>query len=389
MSEDLQRRASQGFVRFCRMALSGQAPRPGAGRLPLRDPDALTAEVVAAIQDMAPKAVYRWLLGQLGWQQRAIVDPDDPEETLEARLWSPEVWDAAGLQLRFTAASIDTLLVAWNLSAQLDAADIQQHSRSTARSRRQRRLSAEQREQARSHDRQRIARQLLDQDRAALGAIALKGSGDLLLHHVLARPFLRRCGLADGAAWSRNDPLTRMVASDVAALSAEATGLERLLGDDLLPMLPWIVSDWPRQWRQRHRDRATSLERLRHAWRAQAALWSEWMRLAEAAERLDLLVPLVVGYRDQLRWLARDQKRLDGLLQGERLSTRGAVRAEWADALDPVAQLQRLARAARRLHPIDREAHHRLLLAAAAEHGLDDIAGQLLARAAELRGTIS
>ena len=102
--------AAQKFLPFCRALLLGGCPAHGHGLLPTQRPEALTAEVVAALEDMINKAVMGWLIRGIGW--RALSIPDD-EDVLTARIWHEASWGE--LRLRFTDASIDMLLLTWNL----------------------------------------------------------------------------------------------------------------------------------------------------------------------------------------------------------------------------------------------------------------------------------
>ncbi|MEL6349878.1 MAG: hypothetical protein AAFV53_42640 [Myxococcota bacterium] len=367
-AEAHQTRASRLFVPFCRSLLTGRRPGPPTERIPVREPDALTAEAIRALQDMIGKSVGRWLFAGLGWRRRSIVDPDDDEEVITARLWDASAWGA--LQLHYTAVSVDTLLLAWNTSVRKTTSQTQQKHR----------------KKRNQEDPLQRRMRLLGQDVAALRRLVLSTNGDLLLHHLILRPMLPNLSAEHRSAWFQN-PLNQMAFFDVAGESDDA--LERLMKPDLLPLMPWIAAEWPALWRLRAGDLLrASVGPFLEAKRRQARLWARWITLAEDAERIDLLVPLMVGYIDQLRRARGEQQRLQAMTRQLRLSERQEHRDVWAAALEPLQTLRAIGARALGRHPIDRLAVEKIYLAAAAELDLNDLAMRGVALTKQLRGDI-
>ncbi|MFT4978105.1 MAG: hypothetical protein ACI8S6_004013 [Myxococcota bacterium] len=368
--------ASQ-LVAFSRALLRGQQPTTPRARLPLRQPDAITAEAVAAIEDMAVKSVTRWLFRELGWRARDIIDPDDEDEVVSARAWDPAAWGA--LRLRFTAESIDLLLGLWNLHA----SDAAQPTASTL----PRRIRRAMRKRPDEHEallaKQRTRWQATDL--AGLSTRPLAGSGDLFLDHLITRAYTTHDPTRSLAQWSSN-PLSQLSWPDLFTPTPQRLG--RLLEPDVLPLMPWIAAGWPAIWRARPPQRR-SPDKAQAALLAQAMVWGAWCEQAIAAERADLLVPLCEGYADQLRSFEVDYRKLDETMAARRWVDRQPVWDAWAEALGPLQRIERAWRAAHSRHPIDRSGSDRLLLAGAAAADLSHWSALGARAAATLRGDIA
>lgn len=370
--------AVRTFLPFCRTLLSGQRPPAPPDRLPLRKPDALTAEVVSGIADMANKTVTRWLFRELGWRQRAIIDPEDDEETLTARLWEPAAW--GGLRLRFTDEAVDVLLGLWNLHADPTQKRITERLSGTQR-----------RKLGRLWDNQATRDKMLashrakwhDADLGALRRLSLSANGDLLLSHIAERSFVRAGAELSGGT---GNPLSQLAWGHLHHTDLDR--IDRLFDDDLLPLMPWISAAWPDGWRQRWGWSVRTPELAQQTFTAQAARWGRWVSRAVAAGRGDLLVPFIEGYVDQLRRQADSQRGLESRLEGTRHADRQALWDAWADALEPLLQINRAWKQAHGRHPVDREAADKLLLAGAAEWDLPHWASRAATTIASLRGEI-
>lgn len=368
-------RAVRSFLPFVRSLLTGRPPSKPPGRLPMRHPDALTAEVVTALEDMVGKSVGRWLFAGLGWRQRPITDPEDDEEVLTVRLWEEDAW--GDLRLRYSAESVDALLLAWNTNARTE--DVPYAARQRRKKRSSNRRNVRESERRGALDRNRAS------DIARLQKLSLKANGDVLLHHLAFRPQRYNIERSLIDAWLHS-PLNQM--AYYALGEAPTENIPRLLSPDLRPLLPWIVSEWPAIWRQHRGTLFQSASRFSAVKRHQAACWTEWIRIVRAEARPDLLVPLVEGYRNELRHAQRDLRQLNGLIKEMRLSERQAFRDTWARALAPLQQLRDAWQQAHARHPIDRLGPDKIFLNATAESNLPRLAevGADLAR--ELRGEI-
>lgn len=370
--------AARTFLPFCRTLLSGQRPPAPPDRLPLRSPDALTAEVVEAIADMANKSVTRWLFRELGWRQRDIVDPEDDEETLRTSMWAPAAW--GDLSLRFTDEAIDLLLGLWNLHADPTQKRLAQKLTGTQRRKINRvwqdraardRLLASHR--ARWHD----------VDLGALRRLSLSANGDLLLGHLAERSLVRAGADLSGGT---GNPLSQLAWPH---LHHTDTGrLKRLLEPDVLPLMPWISAAWPDAWRQRRSWSIRSPELAHETFSAQAARWGQWITLVCEAERPDLLLPFIEGYVDQLRRFEGDRRGLEKRTQAMRHADTQALWDAWADALSPMERINRAWKLAHACHPIDREGADKLLLAGAAAADLPHWQARAASAIAQLRGEI-
>jgi hypothetical protein len=368
--------AVERFLPFCRTVLLGGSPDHLLGQLPLRQPDALTAEVVAALQDMINKSVMGWLIRGIGWRRLSI--PDD-EDTMTVRAWDDEAW--GGLRLRFTAESVDMLLLAWNLLAQSTAAEPIHQS-----SRRWRKMTAAQRLEWQKEARKQATDASSRQHRDRLMALSLSASGDLLLHHLIFRSLHRRRAAMAGL-WMTN-PLNLMAFFPLGGLRApeECAGIRPLLTGPLAPLLPWICAEWPALWAAL--PGPENLDALRARYFNQALTFSAWIQACEQTGQEHLLSPLIQGYADQHDRLDDDRARLEGLIGGLPLSARQPIRRQWADALEPLHAIHRCHQVALRTHPVERDGPARILLADAARLDLPSLHRALRAEADRLNDSI-
>ena len=368
--------AAQKFLPFCRALLLGGSPTHAHGPLPIQQPSALTAEVVAALQDMINKAVMGWLIRGIGW--RALPIPDE-EDVLTTHIWDHASW--GDRRLRFTDSSVDMLLLTWNLLAET-CPQTTKH----ASNRRWRQMSPAQRTQWRAKARSDAVSSQAQKNQKQLAALSLQASGDQLLHHLIFRAIHRRRPV-QAELWLHN-PLNLMAFYPLPGLRSRkhCRALRALLTGPLAPLLPWITREWPDIWRTL--PRPESLVRLTGQWRNQRVVFSAWISACEESDSAHLLVPLIAAYTDQAAMLENDQAHLSALVAAQPLTTRQPVKQEWAAALQPLDDITACHQAALRTHPVEREGTDHILLAEAARLGLTATRITLQAAASQLTDAI-
>ncbi len=366
----------QRFLPFCRAVLLGGNPSRLVGQLPLRKPTAMTAEVVIALEDMINKAVMGWLIRGIGWRKISI--PDE-EETFEARIWDEEIW--GDLTLKFTAESIDTLLLAWNLLA-----DNKPQEPVHPNNRRWRKMNPAVRRQWKQDARKRAIvgdnQQTLDQ----LAGLSLSTTGDLLLHHLVFRSLHRRKSVK-AELWMSN-PLNVMAfyARGGARTPEQCQSIAALLTGPLAPLMPWIAAEWPALWRTQ--PGAASLDDLRQQHANQAAVFQAWIAACEQTGQEHLLVPLVRAFAHQRDRLPTTRAQLETFAARLPMFIRQSAQRQLAEALEPIKSIHRIHQAALRSHPIDREGTEQILLARAAPFDLHTLHRDLNTAAKQLNDSI-
>lgn len=346
--------AARHFLPFCRSLLLGAALPSGSARLPLRTPEALTAEVITALEDMINKAVMGWLIRGVGW--RALSVPDE-DEVLTARIWDEDVWGS--LRLTFTARSVDVLLLAWNLLVQSSSSP-PAHSDN----RRWKRMSTSQRAAWKKAALQRVAASHRKVNREQITALSVKHSGDLLLHHLVFRRLYRRQAVLP-SLWMHN-PLNLMAFHTHGGQHTpeSCSGFAGLLRGPLAPLMPWISAEWPDLWKAL--PEAASLEDLSRMHHNQAVVFTAWIQACEESDQPHLLVPLIQHYHHLMQRLEGDRAQLAQLTSRRPLSIRQPAARQWAAALMPLSTIHAHHQDALRTHPIDREGSQRILLSEAA-----------------------
>ncbi|MDG1484237.1 MAG: hypothetical protein P8R54_31890 [Myxococcota bacterium] len=368
--------AVKQFLPFCRTILLGGAPSRSTGQLPLRKPSALTAEVVVAMEDMINKAVMGWLIRGIGWRRMSLPDED---ETFAARIWDEPVW--GDLTLRFTAESIDTLLLAWNRLAE-SAPPEPVHPNN----RRWRKMSAiERRGWKEAAQESAVVRSAREVD-AQLAALSLSAPGDLLLHHLVFRSLHRRQSVK-AELWM-NNPLNAMAFYPLgeSRTPEQCQSIAALLTGPLAPLMPWISAEWPALWRAL--PGAKNLDAFRRHHDSQAAVFTAWITACTQQASEHLLLPLVRAYSDQRGLLPARRSQLTRLTSHLPLNKRQPIQRQWAAALAPIQAIYRCHQDARRSHPIEREGTEQILLSGAAPFDLPVLHRDLTAAVDQLNDSI-
>ena len=368
--------AVQKFLPFCRALLLGGSPAHAHGPLPIQRPKALTAEVLAALEDMINKAVMGWLIRGIGW--RSLPIPDD-EDVSTARIWNQTSW--GDLRLRFTDTSIDLLLLTWNLLAETGPQTVKHTN-----NRRWRQMSPAQRTQWRAKARSDAVSAQAQKNQQQLATLSLEASGDQLLHHLIFRAIHRRRPVL-AELWMHN-PLNLMAFYPLPGRRSrkQCRELRALLAGPLAPLLPWITREWPNIWRTL--PLPESLVRLTGQWRNQSIVFSAWINACEESDCAHLLVPLIVAYADQAAQLDATKAHLSALVATQPLTTRQPAKQEWASALQPLDAITACHQAAMRTHPVEREGAQRILLTEAARLDLAATRATLQATASLLTDAI-
>jgi len=371
-----QHLAVKHLLPFCRATLLGRAAGPSVGQLPLREPSAMTAEVVAAMEDMINKAVMGWLIRGIGWRRMSLPDED---ETFTARIWDESVW--GDLTLRFTAESIDTLLLAWNRHADGTPSGSPHPSSSQWR-----KMSAvERRGWKETAQKSEAVRRSLKID-AQLAALSLSAPGDLLLHHLVFRSLYRRQSVK-AELWM-NNPLNAMAFYPLGASRTpeQCQSIAALLSGPLAPLMPWISAEWPALWRAL--PNAKNLDAFRQHQVSQAAVFTTWITACTQQASEHLLLPLVRAYADQRSKLSARRSQLTRLTSHLPLRRRQPIHRQWAAALAPIQAIYRCHQEARRSHPIEREGTEQILLSGAAPFDLPVLHRDLSAAVEQLNDSI-
>ncbi len=304
------------------IAVLGEGPLPkahGAVTLPLGRPQIFTQELLAALQQVLPRAVGAMLCQRGGWRPRPY--PAGGEFA------TGRVWNVPLATLQFTPHTLETLLVLFNAG---------------------------------------VRRQIAVPDHLVAPPTA---NGDLLLGYTLLRRY------ACGSTPCPTETLSLGWAAQPLGLMAHAgllpqlpvdwrQRLERLWQDDLLALLPWLGLDWPAAWAQ---DLSASLDGdLETAARFgvhQRQLWSHWSSLATDRGRWDLLLPWLdyfTTWNDERCEAYR--RAIDQLIRPWTLSQRQPFIAHILEGLAPAMALEQFYRRGQATHPVDRSADVKLFM---------------------------
>ena len=338
------RAANRELIPFAIGLFTGEpAARSQRSGVPLLGRDALTREAVEGLSEVIRRGALRWLCVERGgWLELQYPNPET-DDVLCGR-----VWDTPLRGLRFSHQSLDAVRCGHDL---LRCADTRAQ-RSAARE---------------------------------LSALTPRLGGDVLCHHLV----LRAAG--DGRTGLRPDPLSALSwpeGFEPAQTEAALGQLEALLDSDLGPALPWLLraatGDWPvpadARW---HLD---AFERFASA--RTAALWA-MNRLATGHERWDLLAGPMRYFRRVRETLGEQRRRFDQLTARLPYRRRLELGRAWASELDRSGDGVQAYEAARRSHPVDREAAAKVLMSSFHELDYAQVDDEISRVALEIRPRVS
>jgi hypothetical protein len=304
--------------------------------LPVGVPEALTLEVVGAVQEVLGRGVLSFLTRRAGgWKAIALAVPGQEAPTKAVRLFDRRVWgvEPGKLRLRFTQLSVDALLVAYNASCQPVQASTVKH-------------------------------------KGGKGAgPELVVNGDVMIHHIAfmrlweSQLFLRK-GLEETEFWQYFivNPLTRMT---MARPEEAEAGLRRLWSADMVGMWPWLEAYVRRGWHRELGTRWEELERFDMLNRGLSAWTRGMLARAKQEGRRDLLVGLLRFYGEHLSRPGEEEgwhREFDRLARNLRFADRAAYRRTWASWVEVGWLLHQEYKDARAIHPLDRESPDRVFM---------------------------
>lgn len=378
------------FLPFVVQLLSDKLPSQGVQPLPIGEPDALTLEAVEAVQDIVNQATMSYLCQRAGWRKRQTVLPSE-ERPVEVRSWDPQVW--RNLTLRFSAASLDSLLIAYNLTRKAPkASELRSGTMFSEQPTKQSQDPTLHLAQSRGESVQTLQIAVNNGVKASikhLKKLPLPYNGDMLIHHLVFARLNQLVQLDEGTSKAfYSNPLNLMThffqCSNIT--DDHIDSLQDLLSPNIAPLLPWLGVIWSKRWTdiedqrwyQGKGDKARESFHLFN--KNQMMLFTAWYSLAEEKERPDLLVPLLDYYTalfethgPHAKWVDRFRRMTSELRHVERTD----YAEQWARAMMPALTLRRAYEDARDLHPIDREAPHHLFMDAYKRKSFDTVLSKI------------
>lgn len=362
--------ANFAFLPFVVQLLSNKTPSLGVQPLPLQDNQVLTLETVESIEDIVNQAALSFLT-DYGWQQRPFVYKGE-ERPVTGRAWHHSLWH--NLSLHFTESTMDTLLIAYNMTrkapkaAELRSGTLfsEQHQKQDLS------LTIAKKMNLTAQQLQDLLDEKKKESQKSLQKLKLEANGDLLIHHMVFCRLYRLISMHQSTlkAFLRN-PLNLMTHFYVLPELKEThlDSLGQLLTPAIEPMLPWLGMHWTQMWRDaepgRWGGKKKKLEAFRQFNQNQSLLFAHWYTTAEQKERPDWLVPLLEYYHVLVHKCGPSRNWVESfrnLTQELRHVERTEYSDLWAHALMPALTLRRAYEDAHQLHPVDREPSHHLYM---------------------------
>jgi hypothetical protein len=122
------------------------------------------------------------------------------------------------------------------------------------------------------------------------------------------------------------------------------------------------------------------------------SIWGELFRLLDKAERLDLLVPWLEVFAgwSQSKVLSQTWPQLLGILRhNKRIVEQEELNSVFLQAMGLIEELEQIAAKARSLHPMDREAPHRIFLQSYEQCAFSQVVQEYRAHREALRPILS
>ena len=366
-----QERAAFAFLPFVAELFGrGSLPLRKAEPVPVRRDEALTLEVVEALELLLRRGVLAFLCREGGWRAQSWAAPGRDQPRRRVRLIDPALWRGRGRKLRFGPASVDALLITFNALCEITGGRVDRGHRL---------------------DRAAFPRQLhADFER----------NGDVLVHHITWAKIRQTPLKIDEATWSylSQNPWTRLARLDARAggglpeADRVARTLDRLLAPDLAPELYWLRGSVVECWRRELRTRWDSLDRFHRLNEGMAHYFEAIVQRARQHERRDWLLLLVDFFRAHLareEALEERAEEFNRLARSLRFAERETYRRTWARAVQIGAELQDEYLRARAIPYIDREAPDLIFMEAMEAAPFDEIAGRARVLANQLNDVIS
>lgn len=331
--------------------------------LPIGRPEALTAEVVEALEDVITRGTLGFLCRAGGWRALEWGLPGQDEPISGMRLIDERLW--ADKRLRYSHHSIETLLITYNAVCQAGG---QPYPDTPGK-----------KKTHKDYPKQRNPK--------------FKLNGDLLVHHQAFLKIRQAPFKVDEDYWRflTNNPLTQVARLSLTAQEAPAI-LSRLMQPDLGMMMPWLGFHVVRSWREELRTRWDVLTRFHRLNESMVAWCDQLFEYAQQQERRDLLVPLLGFFEAHFErqgieelWL----REFNRLARDLRFADRSTYQKAWAACLDVAVKLREHYMDARDVHPIDREAPDRVFMTAYESSKIEPLVERAHALSNQLKSVIS
>ncbi|MCB9642609.1 MAG: hypothetical protein H6728_05990 [Myxococcales bacterium] len=354
--------------------------------LPLDDVDIASREALEALQDIFTTGTLKYLTYQGGWQERWVGRLGEEKPRL-LRFWEPTLWKAH--PLFFSEASIDVLIALFNLFLLFPP------KKSVLKKKPPNPKANPEQAKEIQREVQRTRRALAAQWRY-LAKHLPETNGDLLAFSIFyehAKAHLP-AEVSTNEIWFES-PLI-FLGYFHHSKKIEDQGLhiiKKLLAPTIAPWIPWygiiLRETWKRE--QRLYPRREKYEDFLQYFEQMARVWGHAIRTFQRAERYELLVPWleIFAFWHQEDVLAKHWPAwLQHVSYPQRMSDRQAIADTFLDALDLIRLLQDITEEVRELHPIEREAPHRIFLQTYEETGFAKVFQGYTETREKLRPTI-
>lgn len=332
--------------------------------LPVGRAEALTSEVVEALEDIITRGTLGFLCRAGGWRALDWAAPGQEQPVRGVRMVDERLW--SGKHLSYSAHSVETLLITYNAVCQAGGQPYPDVP----------------------------GKKKIHKDYPKQRPSRFKHNGDMLVHHLAFLKIRQAPFKVDEDYWkflSTSNPLTHVARLSVTADDAE-TLLERLMKPDFAMMMPWLGYHLASCWRAELKTRWDVLARFHRLNQGLAAWCDQLLTYAERQERRDLLIPLLGFYQQHFerqgieeQWL----REFNRLARDLRFADRSEYQRAWASMLGVIIKLQQHYLDARDVHPIDREAPDRAFMSAYETSGFDPLVERVRALTNQLNSVIS
>lgn len=333
--------------------------------LPIGDANALTLEVVEALQDIVVCGTLGFLCRKGGWRALSYAQPGQDEPKKNTRLIDPELW--LKRKLKYSKVSIETLLIAYNAVCQ--AGGQPYPGDSNKKKSKKNKLYPKSRQ------------------------FKFNRNGDIFVHHIAFLNIRSAPFKVEEAYWRFlvDNPLTKV--ARLALTEEEAPKIfDRLNDKDMGMMLPWLGFHLADCWQRELETRWDSLARFHRLNTGMSSYFNHLLDFADREERRDLLVTLMHFFKAHFERPGVEDlwfKEFNRLARDLRFADRTDYQKMWASALNAAWRINYQYGEARSVHPIDREAPDRVFMEAYEALNFEETAYRIHAVANQLNAVIS
>ncbi len=362
--EKEQERAAFHFLPFCVDVFSRRRLNmKRAGLLPVRRPEALTLEVVEALEEVMSRGALAFLCRQGGWRAQSVARRGKDNPMRKVRLIDPRIWRREDRHLAIGDEAIDALLIGYNAVCQAVGQGLPSNS------------SRKRRDYPQSRD------------------MGFARNGDMLVHHIMWLKVREAPFKINEHYWHylTENPLTRYARLDLRDVEAEEI-LERLYAPDFGRLLEWLTPHLVACWLAEFETRWDTLERFQRLHEGMMGFFEALVHRARRDERRDLLrAPLAFFQAHFAHDNVEDQweREFNRLARDLRFADREVYRRTWGGFMQVAWQIHEEYAATRSVHPVDREASDKVFMEAVeAVPDFDALAQRIRAYADQLNARI-